>query len=285
MTQFTLVAYKPAAWEDYGNHDFVHTSDHEIATSKTLEDHVSAMLSFFKRDRVANESDGKDYELTTLIDGYEQYFYPDSEAVDYTHSELFEQIETDYQKAQETYWKIVQAERERINRALKERQESIERANAVENGRLRLATYEKLKKNLRHNMTETQLTSAQILASIRDTLQISVSDVAQLLSITRSRAFEILHKESRAEPWLRERLERLLRVTDQIKEAQIQRLDVLIHRPALDGESLLSLLRQPEEQSISEALLKLKELSDREEMKRRESKGSGKNLRPLTDMH
>jgi transcriptional regulator with XRE-family HTH domain len=122
---------------------------------------------------------------------------------------------------------------------------------------------------------------AEHVANIRDVLGINMSDLASILGVTRPTVYAWYEgQEPKTEAVTH--IQRLSRISDEIKRINIIRIDKLIHRPILDGRSLLDILKTDEDPVA--ALVTLKAVADKEEQTRREQKGSGKNLRSLDDM-
>lgn len=119
---------------------------------------------------------------------------------------------------------------------------------------------------------------ADDLANIRDVFAIDMSDLAILLGITRSTAYAWLKGDepnSEAIP----HIQRLSNIADRVKDMNISRLDMLVHRPLSDGRSLFELLQA--DVDPTEVLASLQAIDVKEAQTRRESKGSGKHLRSL----
>lgn len=122
---------------------------------------------------------------------------------------------------------------------------------------------------------------ADHVANIREVLGINMSDLASVLGVKRPTVYAWLEgQEPRPESVMH--IQRLSSMADQIKRENIIRLDKLVHRPILDGRSLLDILKTDEDPLV--ALSTLKAIADKEERTRREQKGSGKNLRSLDDV-
>jgi uncharacterized protein (TIGR04255 family) len=122
---------------------------------------------------------------------------------------------------------------------------------------------------------------AEHIANIRDVLDINMSDLASLLWVTRPTVYAWLAgQEPKGDAVIR--IQHLSRLTDKIHRANIIRLDKLIHRPVLNGRSLLDILKT--EEDPSSALVTLKLIADREAEARLAPKGSGKHLRSLDDV-
>jgi DNA-binding transcriptional regulator YiaG len=134
----------------------------------------------------------------------------------------------------------------------------------------------------RHTLKNIDMRSpAEHVANIRDIFAINMSDLASILGVTRPTVYAWLEgQEPKAEAVIR--VQQLSHTADKIKQANIARLDKLMHRPILNGRSLLDMLKADE--NPSEALAKLKAIADKEAQTRRELKGSGKNLRSLDDV-
>ncbi|NJN38437.1 MAG: hypothetical protein HC790_06355 [Acaryochloridaceae cyanobacterium CSU_3_4] len=122
---------------------------------------------------------------------------------------------------------------------------------------------------------------AEHVANIRDLLAINMSDLAAVLGITRPTAYAWLEGQE-PKPEAIVRIQHLSRIADDVKRANIPRLDKLVHRPILEGCSLLDLLKA--DKDPSEALAKLQVIAEKESQKRRQPKGSGQHLRSLDDV-
>jgi DNA-binding transcriptional regulator YiaG len=122
---------------------------------------------------------------------------------------------------------------------------------------------------------------ADLVATIRDGFAISMSDLAAVLGVSRPTAYAWLEGQE-PKPEAMMRIQGLSRAADEFSRANITRLDKLVHRPILDGRSLLDLLKADEDPLL--ALAKLKEIGEKEALTRRESKGSSKHLRSLDDV-
>ena len=122
---------------------------------------------------------------------------------------------------------------------------------------------------------------AEHVANIRDVFAINMSDLASVLGVTRPTVYAWLAgQEPKGEAVIR--IQKLSRVADQFNRANIIRLDKLVHRPILNGRSLLDILKTDEDPVAD--LATLKAIADKEAQTRREPKGSGKNLRSLDDV-
>ena len=125
------------------------------------------------------------------------------------------------------------------------------------------------------------LSPAEHVANIRDVFAINMSDLASVLGVTGPTVyFFYADQEPKGEAVIR--IQKLSRVADQFNRANIIRLDKLVHRPILNGRSLLDILKTDEDPVAD--LATLKAIADKEAQTRREPKGSGKNLNWLDDV-
>jgi transcriptional regulator with XRE-family HTH domain len=122
---------------------------------------------------------------------------------------------------------------------------------------------------------------AEHVANIRDGFAISMSDLAAILGITRPTAYAWL-KGDEPKPEAIPRIQRLSSIADRVKGMNIERMDKLIHRKILNGESLFDLLKTDRDPSIP--IQSLKEISEKEARTRQESKSSGKHRRSLDEI-
>jgi DNA-binding transcriptional regulator YiaG len=131
------------------------------------------------------------------------------------------------------------------------------------------------------NLSVDTRSPAEHVANIRDALEISMSDLASLLGVTRPTAYAWIEGQEPKIESVRQ-IEQLSRMADEINRANITRIDKLVHRPISDGRSLIDLLRTG--QNLTDCLATLKLISKKEAKTRQESKGSGRNLRSLDDV-
>jgi hypothetical protein len=122
---------------------------------------------------------------------------------------------------------------------------------------------------------------AEHIANIRDVFDINMSDLASILWVTRPTVYAWLAgQEPKGEAVIR--IQHLSRIADKIHGANIIRLDKLIHRPVLNGLSMLDILKTDEDPTSAIAILKA--IANKEEQTRHEQKGSGKHLRSFDDV-
>lgn len=122
---------------------------------------------------------------------------------------------------------------------------------------------------------------AEHVANIRDVFSISMSDLASVLRVTRPTVYAWLAgQEPKGEAVIR--IQQLSQFADKFNEANIIRLDKLVHRPILNGRSLLDILKTDENPVAN--LVALKTIANKEAQTRRDHKGSEKHLRSLDDV-
>jgi transcriptional regulator with XRE-family HTH domain len=113
------------------------------------------------------------------------------------------------------------------------------------------------------------------LRLIRDTLSLSMSDLAAVMGVSRPTIYAWLEGD---EPNLdnQKALTRLWKVAKELGERQIERCDKLIKRPIFEGQTLLDKLKANQE--VSDCLDVIQAISEREAQERRTPKGSGKTV-------
>jgi DNA-binding transcriptional regulator YiaG len=127
---------------------------------------------------------------------------------------------------------------------------------------------------------DTRSTSEHV-ANIRNVFAMNMSDLAAVFAVTRPTVYAWL--EGRTEkPEAVKRIQQLSSVADEFSKANIKRLDKLLQRPILNGDSLLDILKANKDPLA--VLPLLKEISEKEAKTRREPKGSGKYRRSLDDV-
>lgn len=122
---------------------------------------------------------------------------------------------------------------------------------------------------------------AEHVTNIRDVFAVNMSDLASVLEVTRPTVYAWLAgQEPKGEAVIR--IQQLSHAADKFNQANIIRLDKLVHRPILNGRSLLDILKTDEDPVA--ALGTLKVIADKEAQTRREPKGAGKHVRSLDDV-
>jgi transcriptional regulator with XRE-family HTH domain len=122
---------------------------------------------------------------------------------------------------------------------------------------------------------------AEHVANIRDVFALNMSDLASVLGVTRPTVYSWqAGQEPKGEAVMR--IQQLSSAADKFNREDIIRLDKLVHRPILNGRSLLDILKTDEDPL--EALVTLKAIADKEAETRRQPKGTGKHLRSLDDI-
>jgi transcriptional regulator with XRE-family HTH domain len=119
------------------------------------------------------------------------------------------------------------------------------------------------------------------VANIRDVFGISMSGLATVLGVTRPTVYAWL-KGDEPKPEAVVRIQKLSHTADKFHQANIPRLDKLVHRPIINGRSLVDIFRADEDASGAVALLK--EIAEKEAQARLKPKGFGKPLRSLDDV-
>jgi len=130
------------------------------------------------------------------------------------------------------------------------------------------------------SFSDQVLSPAEQIASIRDTLQLNMSDLASLLRVSRPTAYGWLDgKEPSAES--QKHISTLAMIANRVNSLNIIRMDLLIHRPIFGGKSLLDQLINQE--NVTDSLQVLKNISDKEFANRRNSKSSSKSITPMNE--
>jgi len=123
----------------------------------------------------------------------------------------------------------------------------------------------------------------KLIARIRDVFMIGMSDLGAILNVSRLTVYAWLEgQEPMPDAITMKRIQELARVADVAHQANIPRLDMLVHRRILEGRSLFDLLKASDDPL--DAIEKLKVIGDSEAQARCEQKGFGINLRPLEDV-
>ncbi|AFY96843.1 hypothetical protein [Chamaesiphon minutus] len=123
---------------------------------------------------------------------------------------------------------------------------------------------------------------AEHVANIRDVFGVSMSDLAVILGVTRPIAYAWLDGNEPKQEFIITRIRQLSSIANRVKGMNIERMDKLIHRNILNGESLFDLLRTDKDPAI--LIQSLKEISEKEARTRQESKSSGKHHRSLDEI-
>lgn len=87
---------------------------------------------------------------------------------------------------------------------------------------------------------------AEHVANIRDVFAINMSDLASVLGVTRPTVYAWLAGQEPKGEAVR-RIQQLSCAADKFNQAKIIRLDKLVHRPILNGRSLLDILKTDED--------------------------------------
>lgn len=106
------------------------------------------------------------------------------------------------------------------------------------------------------------------LASIRDTFQLNMSNLAKLLHVSRPTVYSWLDGKEPT-PEAQKSIYSLADIVSKVNALNIMRMDLLIYRPILEGKSLFDQLMVKED--ITNSLGILKRLSDKEFSNRQKS--------------
>lgn len=109
---------------------------------------------------------------------------------------------------------------------------------------------------------------------IREIFGFNISELANLLEITRPTMYSWLQGKN-LKPDALSRIARLANSAKQVSNLKIKQILFFLHRPILNGCSLYDKLKNNE--NIAEPLKLIKEISEKEEIARLETKGSLKN--------
>jgi transcriptional regulator with XRE-family HTH domain len=112
----------------------------------------------------------------------------------------------------------------------------------------------------------SNLSPSEQIRFIRETFSLNMSQIAELMEITRPTAYRWLDGKESDRGETAGKIIYLAKKAKSIKDKDIPRVDLLIKRPLFDGKSLLDLLK--ENKDISRELDELKSVGDREEKTR-----------------
>lgn len=124
----------------------------------------------------------------------------------------------------------------------------------------------------------TMVSPAEMLTTIRHALKLNMSDLASVLGVSRPTVYAWLGGDDPShENYIH--IVRLQVVADKVEHSGVERFEKLLKRPIFDGASFFDKLKAQED--ITEPLLALKSLGDREQAARMSRKGPGKTLENL----
>lgn len=103
--------------------------------------------------------------------------------------------------------------------------------------------------------------TAQLLTTIRDVFALKMSEVAQIFGVSRRAAYDWLDGAT-PKPETTTRLYTLSKYAEELKAFGLSNVEHFIHRPVVNGRSLLDLLKSGE--SIEQAILIIKHTSSEE---------------------
>ncbi len=123
-------------------------------------------------------------------------------------------------------------------------------------------------------------TPAEHVVRIRDEFSLNMSELADVLGVSRPTAYAwIKGNEPKQEAILE--IQRLSAIAEKLNGLNIKRIDKLVRRPIFGSQSLLDKLKSRDK--IDEALVVIEKLSIKESEARGKAKGSGKNRRGAVD--
>jgi transcriptional regulator with XRE-family HTH domain len=125
----------------------------------------------------------------------------------------------------------------------------------------------------------------EYLAFIRETFEISLTDLAKMFGITRPTVYAWLNGQ---EPSAKDfaRIQYFSGIAKEMKRFKIERVDVLIHRPIFSNKSFFDLITNSSSlEQWKTPLETLKKIADKESLRRKEQKGTNKELRSTKDIN
>jgi DNA-binding transcriptional regulator YiaG len=120
-----------------------------------------------------------------------------------------------------------------------------------------------------NNLDVSSLSPSEQIKFVRETLRLNMSQIAELLNVTRPTAYAWLDGRESDRGETAGKIMRLAVEVKKIKDMDIPRIDLLIKRPIFGEKSTLDLLRECKD--ITGELYSLKKIGDKEEATRRNS--------------
>ncbi|MCU7885461.1 MAG: hypothetical protein KZQ82_14815 [Candidatus Thiodiazotropha sp. (ex Lucinoma annulata)] len=124
-------------------------------------------------------------------------------------------------------------------------------------------------------------TPSEHLARIREIFSFNISELADVLGISRPTAYKWLEGQEPSKQESIIEIRKLSEITDRLDELNNKSLSKLIRRPIFGSQSFLDKLKAKED--ITEALNNLEKLSLKETTARREKKSSGRNRKSFSE--
>ena len=125
------------------------------------------------------------------------------------------------------------------------------------------------------------LSPTQLVHKIRDAFSLNISDFANIFGVSRPTVYAWLDGQE-PKPESLKHIQQLSKTADSVIGLNINKMDKLIHRPIFNGKSFLQKMTQNED--ITDDLITLKHLSDKEAAARKVSKGSGAHLSSMAEV-
>jgi len=114
------------------------------------------------------------------------------------------------------------------------------------------------------------LSPSEQIRFIRETLSLNMSQIAELMEVTRPTAYRWLDGKESDRGETAGKIMRLAEKAKNIKDKNIPRVDLLIKRPLFDGKSFFDLLK--ENKDTSRELDEMKSIGEREEKTRQSNR-------------
>ena len=118
-----------------------------------------------------------------------------------------------------------------------------------------------------NNLAVTSLSPAEQIAFVRETLSLNMSQIAELIGVSRPTAYAWLDGRESERGETAGKIMRLAVMVQTIKEKNIPRVDLLVKRPIFERKSLLDLIKE-RKYDISCELDELKTIGSKEETAR-----------------
>jgi len=131
------------------------------------------------------------------------------------------------------------------------------------------------------NKTVDARSPAEHVSNVRDAFFLNMSEVAAVFGVTRPTVYAWLDGQEPKTDAITHIL-RLSRIADELRKMNIPRMDTLVRRPMLNGQSLVDLLKAGK--CPVDGLGALKAAAEKEANVRKTPKGSGKNKRSFDEV-
>jgi len=111
------------------------------------------------------------------------------------------------------------------------------------------------------------LSTAQLLSTVRDVFALRMSEMAQIFGVSRRAAYDWLEGVT-PKPETTARIYTLSKYAEELKASGLSNIDHFIHRPVINGRSLLDLLKSGE--NIEQAITIIKRTASEEAKNRKQ---------------